>query len=93
MNAEDEVEALAALHATTDVMLQERAAAELELLQEAVRAGANVDWCVGTVHYTLSGEGERNPSWTLESGDKRWRECSKTTSHRHPRQEHSPAAP
>ena len=29
MNAEDEVEALAALHATTDVMLQERAAAEL----------------------------------------------------------------
>ena len=36
MNAEDEVEALAALHATTDVMLQERAAAELELLQEAI---------------------------------------------------------
>ena len=54
----------------------------VELLQEAVRAGANVDWCVGTVQYTLSGEGERNPSWTCgQPEDKRWRECSKTTSH------------
>ena len=43
MNAEDEVEALAALHATTDVMLQERAAAELELLQEAARKYETVE--------------------------------------------------
>ncbi len=49
MNAEDQLAAdeaigeLAALHATTDVMLQERAAAELELLQEAARKYETVE--------------------------------------------------
>ena len=44
MNADDEeVEALAALHATTDVMLQDLSAAELELLQEAARKYETVE--------------------------------------------------
>ena len=45
MNADDEeaIEELAALHADTDAMLQQEAAAELELLQEAARKYETVE--------------------------------------------------
>ena len=33
----------------------------VEVLQECIREGANVDWCVGKVVYKLSGKGKNNP--------------------------------